>query len=278
LYRAEHRLWPGSWGPDWALPAIIAPSGTLRRATRAPAVRENPSTRALPDGIIDGTRNCPLKFFYFFSVRYLTFTASVGVTSQETYRLGRLVTSAGVTVGVDLALALVAEDHGTAIYRWHAPSVLSSWHSARAGNRNSVPCCCRPLIPPRRWASCRPMSWRIGGSLFPSSGWRPSGEPACGASRACLRGAGHHPARFRGERSPRPCAQSSRSDRLGPQGGRLRLRLCQPGTDARRLPAPPWAEPRCAIAKASHQAGPSLREGSVLVDRNARLQYREGGC
>jgi len=60
-------------------------------------------------------------------------------------RDGNVWTSAGITAGIDLALALVEEDHGFAIAKG-VPSTSSSTIVATAGNRSSQ----RPLIWRRR--------------------------------------------------------------------------------------------------------------------------------
>ena len=52
-------------------------------------------------------------------------------------RSGALITSAGVTAGIDLALALVAEDHGAELALRIAQKVVVA--QRQADNRSSAP-------------------------------------------------------------------------------------------------------------------------------------------
>lgn len=85
-------------------------------------------------------------------------------------RDGTLMTSAGVTAGIDMALALVSEDHGPAIALAVAKRSLRS-RSVRADNRSSALISRHRWMTTHRWRRSSAMSWSTLPSHFRWSVW-----------------------------------------------------------------------------------------------------------
>lgn len=163
-------------------------------------------------------------------------------------RDGATYTSAGVTAGIDLALALVEEDHGPHVSREVARSLVVYLHRADGQSQFSAPLQ-GPAAPVARPAQGRrPGHGGPRRELLPRRARRATQRQYASPHQAVPREAGHHPGPLRRvdplrhrEVAPRPGVHRDadgihgRLPELREPAPRLRTRA---GHQSRRLPAP----------------------------------------
>ena len=113
--RRARRRWPGAAAATGWTRRSCAGCATWRRAARASGRSAAARSRSVPRGCSTAG---PVTTHWQWSALLARRFPDARVEADRIHsRDGALITSAGVTAGIDLALALVAEDHGAAVAR-----------------------------------------------------------------------------------------------------------------------------------------------------------------